>query len=93
MPRQRAIAWERDISLISAISDLAVKAECTARLVASLTYLDPERQLESTEGIHSLAENDLKNNTEQLLRDTADHYAVTKGIVRALAKARPDPCL
>lgn len=75
---------------VSAVDDLATRTECTARLVASLTQLDPQRQLERTEGIHSLAENDLKNNTEQLLKNTAEHYTVTRGIIRALAKARPE---
>jgi len=75
---------------ISALDDLAIKAGSLAWLVASLSDIDPQEQFEAREGIHEIANEELKKSIKQLLNTTADHYRAIRHIVRALAKARPD---
>lgn len=75
---------------INEIDELATKTECLAQLVASLKKIDPEMIFENKDGIHTLAQNDLKSNIEQLLDKTAEHYYATRGVIEALAKTRPE---
>lgn len=71
------------------IKDFAIKAACIARLVSSLSSMDPEKKFENVDGIHSLTEQDLNNYVNILLSTTADHYSVTKGVIKALSQAKP----
>jgi hypothetical protein len=72
------------------LSDIAIKAECMALLVASLIDMDPNMQLETKGGIHSLAQDELKADINHLLDSTAEHYGDTRIIVSELARTKPD---
>lgn len=78
---------------ISYLEDLAVKTGCMARLAATLEDMDPQKTLETEDEIHTLTKNDVYTNTQQLLDATAEHYSVTRSIVRALTKSNPDMAL
>ena len=86
-------ALERLIDLylhIIDMSDLHGKSVCLARFVAALAAMDPDRRLEEKESLHSLSEAELRQSVRGLLDSTADHFGVSKGIVRSLARYRPD---
>lgn len=78
---------------INELGDLATKTACMAKLAASLIDIDPEKQLEPDEGIHSLVREELKSDIEQLLAGTAEHYHATRAIVRVLARVLPSMAL
>jgi len=78
---------------ISDIKNLETKSICLARLVSALQFIDPERKLEENDGFHSLVETDLDNAVNKLLSESADHYIVTRGIIRALSERRPEKAL
>ena len=78
---------------VNSINDLAIKAECTAWLVGSLTEIDPQGEFESKEGLLDVAQGELCSYIDELLLKTADHYQVAKGAIRALAKSKPDVAL
>jgi len=75
---------------IDEIDDLSIKSECLAWLIDSITTMDQDMFFERKEGIHTLAREDLLRYIASLLETTADHYQVTKGTVKALAKIKPD---
>jgi hypothetical protein len=77
-------------SAISSISDIEVRATCLARIVAALPRLDPHCAFADTKIVKELCEVDLLEQVRQLLVSTADHYAVTRGIIEALAPSRPE---
>jgi hypothetical protein len=78
---------------ISDIKNLETKSICLARLVSALQFIDPDKKFEESDGFHSLVETDLDNAVNKLLSESADHYIVTRGIIRALAKNRPEKAL
>ncbi len=78
---------------IDTIGDLSTKASCLAWLVATLDEADPKKELETKEGLHTLAMEGLKESLDALLKATADHNQVTRGIILALAVARPQMIL
>jgi len=78
---------------IASLDDLAIKTECLAWLVGTVASIDPQMTLESKEGIHSLAQDDLMKNINWLLDTTAFHYEVTRGIIKALAQTKRDIAL
>ena len=72
---------------INELTDLAIKTDCMAWMVASLDDIDPQRILESKEGLQTLTHEELRSYMEQLLDVTADHYHVARGVINAIAKA------
>lgn len=74
---------------IGNIPDFVTRSACNALLVAALPQIDPKRRLEASDGIHTIAEQDLAVNVDTLLSSTADHLFVTRNIVSALAVQRP----
>lgn len=78
---------------IDSIRDFATKANCLAWLVSTLDEIDESKELEAKEGIHTLARDGLKENIDTLLKTTADHNQVTKGIISAIASTRPEMAL
>lgn len=70
---------------IDLLDDLATKTSCLARFLASLRRIDPSREYEVKDTLHSLAQRDFDANLRKLLATTADHYDATSGIVQALA--------
>jgi hypothetical protein len=77
---------------ISELTDLAIKTDCMAWMVASLDD-DPEGILELEEGLQTVAHEELRSYINQLLNLTADHYHVARGAINALAKAKPQMAL
>jgi hypothetical protein len=73
---------------VSYIDELDLKAVCLARLVSSLSNIDPDLKFEAkdSEKIHSAANEELTTSIEHLLQGTAEHYEATRRIIRALAK-------
>lgn len=78
---------------INDLDDLAVKAGCIARLVATLAKMDHRQMLEQDAEMCSLTEHDLRSEADKLLSGTADHYHAARSIVRALARTRPELAL
>ena len=78
---------------IRQLDDLGTKTSCLARLASILIEIDPEKGFESKDKIHSLTGGELDKNISKLLGNTADQYLVTKGIIRAMAKALPEKAL
>lgn len=75
---------------IGNIADLATRTACDALLVAALPEIDPNRKLEESDGLHTIAEQDLAANVDSLLASTADHLFATRNVVSALAIRHPD---
>lgn len=78
---------------VNNLHDLAVKTECVAWMVASLNDIDPKKILESKEGLHTVLQEELRSNIEQLLLTTAEHYHVARGPIIALTKTKPKMAL
>jgi len=74
---------------ISELTDLAIKTDCMAWMVASLDDIDPERILERKEGLQTVTQEELRSYMTQLLHVTAEHYHVAHGAINALAKSKP----
>jgi archaellum biogenesis ATPase FlaH len=89
-------AYDRIVEVyiyISTLADLATKAACLARLFAALANIeDSQNRLAETE-THSVVQNDLELSIELLLNNTGDHFLVSRGIIAALAKIKPDMAL
>lgn len=75
---------------ISEISDLSIKTECLAWFIAYINGLDPNKELEEKDGLHSLAEDELQSCIKGLLNNTAEHFYDIRGTIRALAKEKPE---
>jgi len=75
---------------IAELPDLATRCACTARYLSTLKLIDPEKALEEKEKLHTMSMEDFDKQLDQLLKNTADHYEATKGIIRALAIAHPE---
>jgi len=55
---------------VSRMEDLSQKVDGLARMVGLLEDIDPDREMEQSEGLHSLAQQDLESATQPgLLRD------------------------
>jgi len=67
---------------ISKVEDLVIRAECLARLVSALAEMDSQLIPE--------AEEDLNRAVNELLVASAEHYYAMRGIIRALAKTKPE---
>lgn len=67
---------------IDDIGDLVTKTECLARLVAALTEMNT--------GILPEAQIDLDQAVKLLLKVSAEHYYAVRGVIRALAKSKPN---
>ena len=78
---------------ISGLGDLATRAATRARLLAALHRIDPEREFEKREGIHTLVQSDFHSELKELLGRSAQHTESAGGIVRALAMWCPKEAL
>lgn len=75
--------------------ELDLKTACLAWMVASLADMDPKQELEAEKfgKLHSSTEAELVSNIDKLLSGTADHYSVTKPVINALARLKPQMAL
>jgi hypothetical protein len=78
------------VLLVSDLSDVGVRGGCIAQVLASLERLDADHKLEASEGLHSVAKEVYAASIEAVLSGTADHYAISKPIIKALASQRFD---
>lgn len=78
---------------VSGLGDLGVKTDCLAWLVTFLGIIDPAQTLEAREGIHSLAQDELRQHLEKLLLVTAEHFQAARSAIRALVRTKPDMAL
>lgn len=78
---------------ISAITDPELQGTCLALLLSGIEAVDPTGQLKECSAIRAIAEADLESKLALLLRETADHYIVTRNIIRALAQTLPEKSL
>jgi hypothetical protein len=92
--KARGRTWFEEAYLyMSYVADLAVKAECFARLCVSLDLADQEQNLEHSDKLHSLAETGLNEAVRQLRDASALHDIVFSGIIRALVATRFDAAI
>jgi len=75
---------------IADIDELTTKSECLAWMASTLNKIDTQGILEEKEGILTVTKKELKSNVKELLNTTADHYNVTKGIIKALSISKPN---
>jgi len=78
---------------VSRMEDLSQKVDGLARMVGLLEDIDPDREMEQSEGLHSLAQQDLESATQQLLDSCADHFEVSRASIKSLARAKPQAAL
>lgn len=78
---------------ISELHDLVIKSICLSRYVSVITVIDPEKRLEDSDGLHSMSKQELEICLNELLNTTAEHFEVSKGIIKALAKNKPEMAL
>jgi hypothetical protein len=78
---------------VSSLPELAVKCDCLALMVAALPRIDHEGQIERSEGLLLVSQNDLRMCIDQLLAETADHDRETQNCIRTLAEACPSLAL
>jgi hypothetical protein len=74
----------------SLLEDICVREECIAWLLHTLHEVDPSRGFEQGEKIHESTTKQLLHDLDLLLSSTADHFAVVRGIIDALAIHYPD---
>lgn len=75
------------------LEDLSTKSSCLARISSALTRVDPDKNFEKKDALHSTVNIELALCVDELLNKTADQYLVTKGIIRGLAKTDPTSAL
>lgn len=71
---------------IKLLEDESTKCSCLARFLSMLIELEPEKQLDMTDNLYSIARKDFEETVNDLLNKTAEQYIGTKSIIRALAK-------
>ena len=71
------------------LKELDTRTVCTALLISSLTQLGESDLQTEDKQLKSQTELDFNVDLDQLLGSTADHYAVTRRSIEALAKAAP----
>ena len=76
-----------------AVQDLSVKAECLGWILTFLIEHDAGGRLEKQEGLRSIVTDELDRTVDELLRLSAEHYDLTRGIVNALVPSAIDRAL
>lgn len=75
---------------IGSLDDPALRASCFAWLLAALNRISLGKDFEAKEGIRELTISDIKSTVGLLLQDTAEHFDLMRGTIRALALSDPD---
>jgi hypothetical protein len=71
---------------VASIRTPEVQSECYAIMLTMLRAIDKNGELEAKEGFRAVIRTDLSNVLDNILAHTADHYAVTAGALKALAR-------
>lgn len=78
---------------VRAITDLELRVTCMALILAASPMIDPHGAFADTDDVRKLSESEFDSESDNLLNNTADHYVITKSILDALAKNRPEIAL
>lgn len=78
---------------VDEVDEIGTKIDCLAWMLTFLQIIDPKRQFEIRDKLHTLAESDLRADIGKLFGSTADHYQVIRRVVKALARTKPDLAL
>ncbi|PEQ30014.1 hypothetical protein [Bacillus thuringiensis] len=78
---------------ISEVEDLTLRAEGLASVYSGLKDIDPKKEFEKTDQLHTLVENDLEEAVNKILDGSGAHYDQTKGIIKALTNSNPEKVL
>src|SRR5262249_5300357 len=74
---------------VEEVQDMEVKANCTARLVASLSQIEPQFASVDTREVSETSSRELDRRIKLLLGSTADHSLTSRRIIEALARNKP----
>ncbi len=74
---------------VNDLKDLEPRAACLARVLAALPKIDPEFKFAETSAMSELLLQELQKSVRELLDSTADHYSVTRDIIKALSRSKP----
>lgn len=85
---ERLLSIYNDVVMID---DPVVKVAAAARLAGTLARIDPGRRLD--EELHTLVDQELEDGTTRLLLESAEHFEVCRGVIKALAVTRPKSAL
>lgn len=69
---------------INDIDDLAIKLSCLAWLIQCLQEIDPNGKLDTKDKIKVTSLDDFEQDVTTLLQNTANHFDITKNIIKAL---------
>ena len=81
--------FQEEYLAISEIKDLAIKAECLARVMSQLAVADPEAYLETVDQLRTIVEQDLRLCVQSLLSCTGDHEEMLSSVIAAVANTHP----
>jgi hypothetical protein len=75
---------------IRSIADLELRIVCTGLLVAASPRIDPAGAFEDSADVRNVSEAEFMEEIRVLLRSTADHYVITRRVIKAVSRSRPD---
>ena len=78
---------------VSSLADLEVRTVCKGLIVAAISDIDPSGAFDDSNDVKTIVQQEFERESQQLLSDTADHYEVTRAIIRSIAKAKPQLAL
>lgn len=81
------------LDFIDSIEDLVVKVDALAILMAFVTRIDPEKEMEEREGLHSSIEHDFDYCIKQALACTAEQAEAFCSTIEKIAHYFPDKAL
>ncbi|RKF50882.1 hypothetical protein BCY88_01540 [Paraburkholderia fungorum] len=70
---------------LTGVDNAEVKLECFAILLEGLRLMDPDARIEAEQGFRALITLDLQSLLTQVLENSADHFLIVKGALRAFA--------
>lgn len=92
--RDRVRAEKRLVELffyvMADVEEFATRVASVARYLAGISRIDPDQNLEASEGLHSEVDRVFREHIQLLLSTTADHFEATRNVIAALAINRPE---
>lgn len=78
---------------ITQITDITIQTTCLSQLLSELDTIDPSKELEAREGIHSMVLEEFQKNLDIILKGAASHLDETRNIIKYLGKNKFDLAL
>ena len=75
--------------LISELEDVSLRAHCLAYFVAQFALIDKDGSIERKEGLLEVTKEKFESDIDFLLSQTANHYEVIEGPLKALSQSNP----